>query len=153
MLLSEVLGGDSKTTIIVTGAPEQRHAVQTIKTLQFGETCQAVENRATTNFESLTLVIKELNEEIRNIEDIISKKEKWTTKKIKRIDAHDGEEILTVSELTGAEKENKILSDLLARRRALLGNVDLKIENENTSKLIPDIPEAISPSETGRIEA
>jgi hypothetical protein len=42
MLLSEALGGDSKTTVLVTAGLEDTHGVETLQAMRFGERCMKV---------------------------------------------------------------------------------------------------------------
>ena len=43
-LLRPALGGNSRTTVVVTGSMEDSHAQQTLAALRFGETCSLVTN-------------------------------------------------------------------------------------------------------------
>lgn len=45
-LLRPALGGNSRTTVVVTCSPEEAHGEQTLNALRFGERCQRVVNRA-----------------------------------------------------------------------------------------------------------
>lgn len=50
-LLMESLGGNSRTTLIICCAPEQRHLPETLTTLRFGERAKKIQNYAKVNEE------------------------------------------------------------------------------------------------------
>ena len=50
-LLMDSLGGNSKTTLIICCAPEQRHLPETLSTLRFGERAKKIQNHAKVNEE------------------------------------------------------------------------------------------------------
>ena len=50
-ILQDSLGGNSKTTLIICCAPEERHAQETISTLRFGERAKRIKNNAKINEE------------------------------------------------------------------------------------------------------
>ena len=50
-LLMESLGGNSRTTLIICCAPEQRHLPETLSTLRFGERAKKIQNHAKVNEE------------------------------------------------------------------------------------------------------
>ena len=50
-LLMDSLGGNSKTTLIICCAPEQRHLPETLSTLRFGERAKKIQNCAKVNEE------------------------------------------------------------------------------------------------------
>lgn len=56
-LLRESLGGNSKTTLMVTCSPHEMHLAETISTLRFGENAQKVKNKPKINRE---LTVQEL---------------------------------------------------------------------------------------------
>jgi kinesin family member 5 len=45
-ILQDSLGGNSKTTLIICCAPEERHSAETITTLRFGERAKKIKNNA-----------------------------------------------------------------------------------------------------------
>jgi kinesin family member 5 len=45
-ILQDSLGGNSKTTLIICCAPENRHSSETISTLRFGERAKRIKNNA-----------------------------------------------------------------------------------------------------------
>jgi kinesin family protein 5 len=50
-ILQDSLGGNSKTTLIVCCAPEERHGTETVGTLRFGERAKKIKNNAKINEE------------------------------------------------------------------------------------------------------
>lgn len=76
-LLSSALGGNSKTTIVVTASPEPRHATETLQALRFGEACAVVQNQATDGLCNVAHLLRELETQIADTERAIEGKEKW----------------------------------------------------------------------------
>eukprot|EP00968_Pinguiococcus_pyrenoidosus_P015121 scaffold1390_cov249-Pinguiococcus_pyrenoidosus.AAC.25 len=70
-LLSESLGGNSRTILLTCVAPESVHAPETISTLRFGESAKRIMNQVSRNevltVEELTLKLKLANAEIRRL--------------------------------------------------------------------------------------
>jgi hypothetical protein len=128
MILSNALGGNSKTTVIVTGALEGKHAVETIQTLRFGEMCAAVKQTASSTGIAVARVLREIEGEIERVEALIKRDEHWETRLVARDDVVDGEvvgvEHVPVSTLVGAGHHRVELEALLAKKRALLGEPD-----------------------------
>jgi hypothetical protein len=42
MLLSSALGGNCRTCVVVTGSSEKQHAIETMQSMRFGESCTLV---------------------------------------------------------------------------------------------------------------
>ena len=59
-LLTEALGGNSKTTLVVCCAPEVAHLSETVSTLRFGERAKRIQNRAKINEELSMDELKQL---------------------------------------------------------------------------------------------
>ena len=68
MLLSEGLGGDCKTSVIVCGNMEPRHASETMAALRFGERCSLVETQARNQASVLAGVLNQIEKDIRKLE-------------------------------------------------------------------------------------
>lgn len=70
-VLTDSLGGNSKTTLIICCAPEARHAQETITTLRFGERAKRIKNNAKVNEElssaELKLMLQSAKREIANL--------------------------------------------------------------------------------------
>jgi len=135
MLLSQGLGGNCKTSIVVCAAMDPAHAVETMATMRFGERCALVENDARNGASVLASLLAELDVDIAATENAIVAKEKWVHKDVQRKDVNaeagtfeaqgmGGMETKKVSYLTGAEAERRHLAALLARRRAFTGKAD-----------------------------
>lgn len=132
MLLSEGLGGNSKTSIIVCSNLNPLHSQETISTLRFGENCAKIELSARNNATMLASVLADLDDQIRTMEAEILLKERWVMTERRRDDALAEEgtvemasgatEVMKVAVVTGAEKERKALEKLLSQRAALIGS-------------------------------
>eukprot|EP01052_Picozoa_sp_SAG31_P002698 SAG31_NODE_97_length_25714_cov_19.477142_2_plen_984_part_00 len=122
-LLSSALGGDSKTTVVITASQDPRHASESLQALRFGEACAVVTNAATVQQSSIAQQIAELDAKIVAAEKIIEQKERWERweEKMPVDEFGDGGGIRTRMRLVGAEDERKDLEDCLRKRRALLG--------------------------------
>jgi len=127
MLLSAALGGNSKCAVLVTASLEPQNALETLQTLRFAERCANVENRTALTAAALRAALEKLDAEIKHIEEVIAKKERWESKVEMRPDMVDGAvtgyERVTVSALVGAEVEREELEKLLKRRRELMGEL------------------------------
>jgi kinesin family protein 5 len=125
LLLSDGLGGNSKTAVVVCGSQEKQNAVETLQALRFGERCSKVQNEAVESTAALARALEELAVQIKQCEDDIKRNEEWVERKITRKD-DDGfgnvtEEVITTSVLAGAEAEREQLQDLMKRQAELLG--------------------------------
>lgn len=119
-LLSDALGGSSRTTIIVTASLDPQHAVETVQSLRFGERCSTVQNTAGLRGNALQKAIAGLTSGIHALETEIQKKERWEQRRVVRKDI-EGTEVMCISVVTGAEEERRKLESLLTQRRKLLG--------------------------------
>lgn len=132
MLLSQGLGGNSKTSVIVCGSMMPVHAAETVSSLRFGEKCALVENEYRSNAHMLASVLRELDRQIALLEADIKSKERWEVVEQLRVDALaeantveaavGGREVKKVSVLVGAEAERKALEALLIRRAEFTGS-------------------------------
>jgi hypothetical protein len=122
-LLSSALGGNSKTTVVVTASPESRHASESLQALRFGEACAVVTNEADAQQSSVAHLIAELDAKISTTEATIEKNERWERweEQMPVDEFGDGGGIRTRMKLVGAEKERAFLEECLKKRRALLG--------------------------------
>jgi hypothetical protein len=77
MLLSTGLGGDSKTSVIVCGNMDPKHASETMATMRFGERCAMIETEARNNANMLAGVLADLDNQIKALEEAIKQKERW----------------------------------------------------------------------------
>lgn len=133
MLLSDGLGGDSKTSVIVCASMDSSHASETMASMRFGERCALIETEARNNATMLAAVLADLDRRIKALEDTIVTKERWEIKEEKRTDelAEEGTleamtggvEIKKVAVLVGAEAERRELEDLLKQRSRFTGVV------------------------------
>jgi len=143
MLLSAGLGGNSKTSIILTCSMLPVHASETVSSLRFGERCALVENESRSNANMLAGVLAELDAKIAALEAQIKIKEKWVVHDEVRVDALaeantleaaiGGKEVKKVSVLTGAEAERKELEILLIRRAKFTGSDDFEAASYGSS--------------------
>lgn len=92
MLLEPALGGDARTAIVVCCSKEDAHAEETVQSLRFGEMCSTVaherKDQAQVN-SAVTDALTQIDTEIREVEELIRKKERWETREHKRVDVVD----------------------------------------------------------------
>eukprot|EP01038_Epipyxis_sp_PR26KG_P005873 gene5873-8098_t len=140
MLLSEGLGGNSKTSVIVCSNTDPSHLSETIATLRFGEKCSQVENEAKNNASMLANVLANLDQQIQDLQNVILAKERWQSREERRADenaeegtmeAAIGVEIKKVYVVVGAEKERKTLENLLLQRAKFTGEL---VDDEQEGK-------------------
>jgi kinesin family protein 5 len=138
MLLSEGLGGNSKTSVIICANMLPVHATETVATLRFGERCALVETSARNNATILENILAKLDEQIAFFEAEILRKERWEVKEEFRSDelaeegtleqAMGGKEVRKVTFLVGAEEERKRLGELLLQRAQFTGSMSSYLE-------------------------
>ena len=123
-LLSDALGGDGKTAVLVACAPEHEHAVETAQSLRFGERCASVETRARVGRDALAGMLALLDAKIGDCEARIELVERWVTTTTTRRDEIDGtDERVVVSKLAGAEGLRVELEAMLAERAFLTNRI------------------------------
>lgn len=131
MLLSEGLGGNSQTSIVVCASMDEDHVSETVSTLRFGEKCSKIEKDIHNRRSVMEQVLRGLDAEIAEMERRIALKEKWVVQESIRVDglAEEGsleaalgnKEVVKVSILTGAEDERRLLEELLRKRYEFTG--------------------------------
>lgn len=146
MLLSDGLGGNSKTSVIICSRMESAHISESVATLRFGERCSLIEKEARNNASMLANVLAKIDREIHQLEETIRAKERWVEQKEKRQDelaeegtlesALGGVEIHIVTKLTGAEEERKELEALLKKRAKYAGTDFLSLDDQSKSKVL-----------------
>jgi kinesin family protein 5 len=134
MLLSEGIGGNSKTSVIVCANSMPIHAQETLMTLRFGERCALIENTLTNNASLLQQILDRFDREIAEVEAEIRRKERWELReeRVKDVNAEagtieqaqGGEEIKKIAMVVGAEEERRQLAKLLRERQQWLGHQD-----------------------------
>ncbi len=72
MLLQPALGGNSRTTVLVTASPDGADADETLHALRFGERCRQVENRLSSQVTSMADVLRALDDSIKKCEEEIA---------------------------------------------------------------------------------
>lgn len=65
IFLQESLGGNTKTTLIVTCSPHAYNADETVSTMQFGQRAKTIKNKVQVNKQ---LSVAELEAELKNIQ-------------------------------------------------------------------------------------
>lgn len=70
-LLSDALGGNSKTMLIVTASPSKYNQDETVSTLRFGTRAKSIKNEAKVNQELSVSEYKKLLEKARKREEIL----------------------------------------------------------------------------------
>ena len=146
MLLSDGLGGDSKTTIIICGSCDSKNSAETMAALRFGEKCALIENEARNQANIIAGLLANLDNEIVALEATIKSKERWEVIDEERRDdlaeegtieaTQGGKEIKKVTVLVGAESERKHLEKLLLDRLKLIGCQD---ESDDTLELVGNL--------------
>jgi hypothetical protein len=133
MLLSDGLGGNCKTSVIVCAHTEAAQIAETVATLRFGERCALVETTAANNASLLENVLRDLEERIAHCEEEIRTKERWELREENRDDALaeegtiekalGGRETRVVVSVIGAEAERRLLASLLQQREQFAGSL------------------------------
>lgn len=131
MLLSEGLGGNSKTSLICCAALEPEYSAETLATLRFGERCAQVENALSDSrgkglLSLLESVLAGIEREGKELEEVIAQKERWELREERVVDWDEelGKEVIEVRKVTmlvGAEAERARLAQLLLQREQLCG--------------------------------
>lgn len=142
MLLSEGLGGNSKTSVIVCANTDAAHAAETMATLRFGERCAMIEMAVRNNATMLAGVLRALDDQIAALERAILEKERWEVRNEERKDelAEEGtfekamgaKEVKKVYILVGAEQERQQLEKLLRQRAKFIGSEPM--EEDDSAK-------------------
>lgn len=120
MILSEGLGGKSKTSVIVCGAQESKHGAETIDAMKFGQACRGIFNTVNANAKMLKGLLHTIDQNIAECEEKIRFHERWETRDEKEYSS-DGT-LLGVRHqtvLVGAEEYHEQLGSLLEKRREL----------------------------------
>eukprot|EP00462_Mataza_sp_D1_P020160 CAMPEP_0175136002 /NCGR_PEP_ID=MMETSP0087-20121206/9038_1 /TAXON_ID=136419 /ORGANISM="Unknown Unknown, Strain D1" /LENGTH=645 /DNA_ID=CAMNT_0016418719 /DNA_START=30 /DNA_END=1967 /DNA_ORIENTATION=- len=124
MLLSEALGGDARTLVVVTASLRSEHGVETLQSLRFGEQCAGVQNTANTGVSNVQAILQQLDKDIAECEEYIKKHQRWENIEVVRHDVVDdrsvGKERQLKTVIVGAEQQQAELKVLLERRRLLL---------------------------------
>lgn len=141
MLLSDGLGGNSKTSIMLCSNMNPSHVSETVATLRFGERCSVIEKEAKNNATMLAGVLSKIDAEVAKLEKAIQSKERWEMREEVRQDelAEEGtveaaagaKEFKKVAVVLGAEEERKKLEMLLNRRAKFTGSTLLMEEEES----------------------
>lgn len=131
MLLSEGLGGNCKTSVIVCANMDAAHASETVASLRFGERCARIETSARNNATILAGILADLDARITALEQEILQKERWEVREVRREDqlaedgtlekALGGQEVIKQTVVTGAEIERQQLAQLLLQRQQFTG--------------------------------
>mmetsp|Transcript_22545 Transcript_22545/g.28908 ORF Transcript_22545/g.28908 Transcript_22545/m.28908 type:complete len:714 (-) Transcript_22545:1236-3377(-) len=127
-LLSEGLGGNSRTSIIVCVAQEVAHTNETIAALDFGRACTGINNKLIFSSDPIKSSIVAIDKQIAECEREIKAKERWVVREDRRVDRFSiGSERIETERrkttiLVGAEKERRNLEQLMRRKAMLLGS-------------------------------
>lgn len=134
MLLKDALGGNSRTLVFCTARMDPGNAVESLQTLRFAEQCAQVQQQGGKDTAAaIQAALRQIANEIREVEAEIVRKERWETQLVRRedVDTVGGAfgqgaeymrtEVKTTSVLVGAEKEREQLELLLQRQADLQG--------------------------------
>lgn len=119
-LLKGALGGNSRTSLVVTCSAEAQHATETMQALNFGIRCRSVENESTAQMSGGTAAIDAIDAKLRELEEEIRATERWENRVLTREDA-DGVETYVESVLVGADHLRVKYEELLTTKRQLVG--------------------------------
>ena len=135
-----LIGGNSKTSVVLCNSMDATHIAETVATLRFGERCALIEKEARNNATMLAGVLANIDSQIRSLEADILRKERWEMREEVRDDglaeegtveaAAGGKEMKKVSMVVGAEEERQQLQNLLIRRAKFTGSTLFDDEEE-----------------------
>eukprot|EP00931_Biecheleriopsis_adriatica_P030039 TRINITY_DN17735_c0_g1_i1.p1 TRINITY_DN17735_c0_g1~~TRINITY_DN17735_c0_g1_i1.p1 ORF type:complete len:776 (+),score=178.69 TRINITY_DN17735_c0_g1_i1:28-2328(+) len=93
MLLKPALSGESSTSVVVCAAPEEHHAEESVQSFRFGEMCSSVEHEKGGGAQDVGAAVqdalKRIDSEIKDLEAVILKKERWEWRQTTRKDVVD----------------------------------------------------------------
>lgn len=104
-VLEPAFGGLARTAVIVCCSPDEIQAEETVQTLRFGEMCSKIEHvqKATSDpTNAVGKALRQLDEEILEVEDLIRQKERWEWRETVRKDLVDASTAAT-SKMNAAE--------------------------------------------------
>ena len=142
MMLSDALGGNSKTSVIVCACQDETAIKETVAALRFGESCRHISNSLQTETNFLRQLLDKIDNQIMSCQETIKRKERWVTEEVKREDTFAEEDTLEskgfggfetrkTTVLVGAEKEHRLLNDLLRQRAEITGSkLEHRIEED-----------------------
>jgi len=119
-LLSGALGGNSRTSVVVTCSTEPQHASESMSALTFGKKSMNITNTAEMEMRLGTSAIDAIDARLKELEEKIRTTERWENQIVIRKDL-DGEEKQLKSVLVGAEDLREEYEGLIARKVALVG--------------------------------
>ena len=167
LILKESLGGNSKTTLIVTGSMRKVHQEETISTMQFAERAKMVKTTAKSNIkrsvEELEMMVEQMKEEITRLHkqlqeggggSYIEDSSELQELKIKYLTLQNSSE-KQIEELSYAVERSKAVinnPESLLEKNALLNKVDklesnierLKLEKETEKTVYEEFIQEIS---------
>jgi len=133
MMLSAGLGGDSRTAVIVCGAPDECHGQETISSLSFGLACKGVYSSVKNNAKMLKSLLEDIEAKISGCEQSIKENERWEEMDDKRFD-DNGILIETRKKtvLVGADDHRLELARLIRQKADLTGESVEEMYSENS---------------------
>lgn len=135
MLLSEGLGGNSRTRVVVCAAQEPRHAAETVDAMRFGRAVGRIENKRKSEEEGeglLRSVLDDVDGKIAECQESIRHYERWETKEVRCIDDFGEVDVRKATSLVGAESYRFELERLLRKRSELTGMAFEKEEPDSS---------------------
>mmetsp|Transcript_105782 Transcript_105782/g.188174 ORF Transcript_105782/g.188174 Transcript_105782/m.188174 type:complete len:758 (-) Transcript_105782:32-2305(-) len=93
-LLQPAWSGESSTSVVVCCSPEDKHAEETVQSLRFGEMCSSVEQErggaaSQDPCAAVSEALKRIDGQIKELEAVILKKERWEWRQTTRKDVVD----------------------------------------------------------------
>jgi kinesin family protein 5 len=112
-LLSQDLGGDSKTNIVICGSQDPEHASETMAAIQFGQECAQISSSNSTRRgymeQFLQDMVTDLDQRNESCNQNVREQERWETRQERRLDGYGGFATVTTSQLVGAETHRQEL--------------------------------------------
>jgi len=119
--LSDSLGGNSKTTILVCCSPHIWNRFETISALRFAQRAKCITNRATINKKKTR---EQLEKRIRQLEEIVSDLRKKVRSKTIHTDNQNSVEIKEIV----SEEQTKKIEQLMEQQEAMQSLLNKKNE-------------------------
>lgn len=139
MMLSAGLGGDSRTAVIVCGAPDECHGQETIASLSFGLACKGVYSTVKNNAKMLKSLLEDIEAKISECEQSIKENERWEEIDDRRLD-ENGILVETRKKtiLVGADDHRLELAKLIRQKADLTGENVEELYCENSVEAFGD---------------
>ena len=140
LILKESLGGNSKTTLIVTGSMRKVHQEETISTMQFAERAKLVKTAAKSNIkrsvEELEMLVEQMKTEISTLQKKLS--EGGSTNYTQDTSELQELKVKYINFQNISEKQIEELTDALTRAKNFENNTEFLEERKNLLQKIEE---------------